>query len=114
MELSLKDFIYITASILAIGITWSRFTNDLKNNSKEIEKLSNFFKRVAIDDNGSIKLVNHTYCAEQKKQLSKQIEIGRKSTSQAIEKLIALDKKITLIMYHLKIPEQLGVKDEVD
>jgi hypothetical protein len=105
MEIGAKEIISIVVYAVTVAVLWTRFMGDLNNHGKDIEKLSNFFKRVAIDENGNIKLVNHVYCAKQKKELLHQIEISRKSTTQALEKLNLLDKKITLIMFHLKIPD---------
>jgi len=75
----------------------------ISKNREDIDKLSSFFKKVLLDGDGNIKLVNHEFCRQQKKELERVIEKEKETTAKALRKIDGIDKKIILIMYHLNI-----------
>jgi len=105
MEIILRDAVYIGSILFAWISGWIKFNNkfieqgkDIETNKKDIEKLSNFFKKVLLDDNGEIRLVDKkTFNAEIKKGDIEHKDINRQ--------LVEVDKKLLLIIFHMGIDE---------
>lgn len=110
MELSIKDLIYIGGSVGGLFATYWRqvrrsdeISAKVDSNTKDISKLSDFFKKVILDDNGEIRLVDKATAKEEKKELVAMILEGRQTTKQVSEKLTEMNENIILIMYHMNI-----------
>lgn len=118
MEIGLKDILYISGSIAGICATYFRqvrrsdkISSRVTVTEKDISKLSDFFKKVILDDNGEIRLVDKKAAKEEKKELVAMILEGRQTTADVSKKLTDMNENIILIMYHLNVdPDNKKIK----
>jgi len=106
MDVILRDVFYVGSILFAWVSGWIKFNNkfisqskDIETNKKDIEKLSSFFKKVLLDDNGEIRLVD-------KKTFNTEIKKGDIEHRDINKQLIEVDKKLLLIIYHMGIDEE--------
>jgi hypothetical protein len=107
VEISTRDLVYIVSIFVGWGVSlsvvFSRFDRMVRNNSDEIKRLSQFTKRIVLDDSGQIRLVSVQQCQAQKKELKGEIDKGNANTEALKVAVEEISRNVLLIMYHLKI-----------
>jgi len=103
MDFAFREIAYICGTALSLGVIWTNNKRDNKEtaraneaNAEDIKKLSAFFKKVILDDNGEIRLVD-------KKTFNAHIVDDRQSNVEINKRLKGVDDKLLLIIYHLNI-----------
>jgi|GEM_PF-6655863 hypothetical protein len=103
MEIGIRDGIYIGIYFIMIATIWNNFKNDIKNNQKDVKKLSELFKKIMFTESGQINFVSHVQCDNTKKTMREELKEGRTTTQKAFDEIDKMSKNILLILYHLKI-----------
>lgn len=118
IPLSVKDLFYMGGFIATMAAAWFRMDGRLKTNKTNIDKLSQFFKKVVLDENGNIRLQDKNSCSKHRveiqshfKSTHKEILDEQKAQSKEIRQM---GENIMLIMFQLEIDTPKSMRGEVE
>ena len=110
LELQLKEIIMVLVFFGSIGGAYLKINkkveksdNRTTSTESDIKKLSEFFKKVVLDDNGEIRLVNKESCKKQKIELQASIDDRADDIKEIRAEVRGMSDNVLLILYHLKI-----------
>jgi len=112
MEINLKDGVFIVVYLVTVVTLWNGFRNDILNNkkditgnSKDIQKLSELFKKVMFSESGDVLLTTKKDCNKTQSEIANKLEAGESATKDAFKKIEEINLNVIRIMCHLEIDE---------
>jgi hypothetical protein len=103
MDLTIREIYMICGMVAGLATVWTSTKRDIKANSSSITKLSDFFKKVVLGENGEIRLMDKETFKQEKIELKQEILEAKQTTAEVSNKLTEVNENIILIMYHLNI-----------